>query len=217
MSEVASSTSSAGTVRSNRLLSSVDRFFRISERGSSFRCELLAGLTTFSTLSYILVVNPMIMSASGMDYGALITATAVVGAVFTVMMGLWTNYPLAMAPGMGVNAYLAVQVCQGMHIPWQAALGMVFYSGILFMIVSVTGIRRKILESFPDNFKKTVGAGIGFFIAFLGLKNARIIVPNPHSIVALGQFSSPIVLLGFAGILLAIVLVYRRVPGALVI
>jgi adenine/guanine/hypoxanthine permease len=203
--------------RQNAAVRALDRIFAFSSRGSNVQTEILAGLTTFSTLSYVLVVHPLILSQAGMDRGALITVTALASVIFTVVMGLRTNYPLAMAPGMGVNAYIAVQVCQGMHIPWQAALGMVFYSGVLFMIVSVTGIRRKILESFPDNFKKTVGAGIGFFIAFLGFKNARIIVPNPHSIVALGQFSSPIVLLGFAGILLAIVLVYRRVPGALVI
>jgi AGZA family xanthine/uracil permease-like MFS transporter len=203
--------------RQNAAVRALDRIFAFSSRGSNLQTEILAGLTTFSTLSYVLVVHPLILSQAGMDRGALITVTALASVIFTVVMGLRTNYPLAMAPGMGVNAYIAVQVCQGMHIPWQAALGMVFYSGVLFMIVSVTGIRRKILESFPDNFKKTVGAGIGFFIAFLGFKNARIIVPNPHSIVALGQFSSPIVLLGFAGILLAIVLVYRRVPGALVI
>ena len=195
----------------------LDRFFQFSARGSSLKTEMLAGVTTFSTLSYVLVVHPMILSAAGMDRGALITVTALVAAIFTVAMGLRTNYPLAMAPGMGVNAYLAVQVCQGMHIPWQAALGMVFYSGILFLIVSLTGIRRKILESFPDNFKKTVGAGIGFFIAFLGLKNAQIIVGDPHALVALGSFTSPVVLLGFGGIVLAIALVYRRVPGALVI
>ena len=203
--------------RQNAAVRALDRIFAFSSRGSNVQTEILAGLTTFSTLSYVLVVHPLILSQAGMDRGALITVTALVSVIFTVVMALRTNYPLAMAPGMGVNAYIAVQVCQGMHIPWQAALGMVFYSGILFMIVSVTGIRRKILESFPDNFKKTVGAGIGFFIAFLGFKNARIIVPNAHSIVALGQFSSPVVLLGFAGILLAIVLVYRRVPGALVI
>ena len=152
-----------------------------------------------------------------MDRGALITVTAVVSALFTLIMALRTNYPLAMAPGMGVNAYVAVQVCQGMHIPWQAALGLVFYSGILFLIISVTGIRRKILDSFPESFKKTVGTGIGFFIAFLGLKNAHIIIANPGSMVALGHFNSPEVLLGFGGILLACGLVYRGVPGALVI
>jgi AGZA family xanthine/uracil permease-like MFS transporter len=197
--------------------SGLDRYFSFSSRGSTFGTEILAGLTTFSTLSYVLVVNPLILADAGMDRGALITVTALVAALFTLIMALRTNYPLAMAPGMGVNAYVAVQVCQGMHIPWQAALGMVFYSGILFLIVSVTGIRRKILDSFPDNFKKTVGTGIGFFIAFLGLKNAHIIVGNPLALVSLGHFTSPTVLLGFGGILLAIALVYRRVPGALVI
>jgi AGZA family xanthine/uracil permease-like MFS transporter len=195
----------------------LDRYFQYSSRGSTFWTEILAGLTTFSTLSYVLVVNPLILSEAGMDRGALITVTAVISALFTLIMALRTNYPLAMAPGMGVNAYIAVQVCKGMHIPWQAALGLVFYSGLLFLIVSLTGIRRKILDSFPDNFKKTVGTGIGFFIAFLGLKNAHIIVANPGSLVSLGQFTSPVVLLGFGGILLAVALVYQRVPGALVI
>ena len=101
----------------------LDRFFQFKRQGSNVRTEVLAGLTTFSTLSYILVVNPMIMAQSGMDHGALITATAVVGAIFTIIMGLWTNYPLAMAPAMGINALIAIQVCQQMHIPWQAALG----------------------------------------------------------------------------------------------
>lgn len=201
----------------NAFVRRLDRYFSFSSRGSTFGTEILAGLTTFSTLSYVLVVNPLILADAGMERGALITVTALVAALFTVIMGLRTNYPLAMAPRMGVNAYVAVQVCQGMHIPWQAALGMVFYSGLLFLAVSATGLRRKILESFPDNFKKTVGTGIGFFIAFLGLKNAGIIAANPLSLVSLGSFASPVVMLGFAGVLLAIALVYRRVPGALVI
>ena len=201
----------------NGFVRMLDGFFLFSARGSSLQTEMLAGLTTFSTLSYVLVVHPLILSEAGMDRGALITVTALAAAIFTVVMGLRTNYPLALAPGMGVNAYVAVQVCQGMHIPWQAALGMVFYSGILFMIVSLTGLRRRILDSFPDNFKSTVAAAIGFFIAFLGLKNAKIVVADPHSLVKLGEFASPIVLLGFGGIVLVIVLVYRRVPGALVL
>jgi AGZA family xanthine/uracil permease-like MFS transporter len=197
--------------------SAVDNFFQYSSRGSNLRTEILAGVTTFSTLSYVLVVHPLILSGAGMDRGALITVTALAAAIFTVIMGLRTNYPLAMAPGMGVNAFVAEQVCQGMHIPWQAALGMVFYSGILFMIVSLTGIRQKIIESFPASFKKTIGGGIGFYIAFLGLRNAKIIVSNPRSIVSMGDFSSATVLLGLAGILVAIILVLRKVPGALVI
>ena len=205
------------TIAFSRPREALDRFFQFSRRGSNLRTEILAGITTFGTLSYVLVVHPLILSASGMDRGALITVTAVAAAIFTVIMGLRTNYPLAMAPGMGVNAFVAVQVCQGMHIPWQAALGMVFYSGVIFMLVSVTGIRRTIIDSFPASFKKTVGAGIGFYIAFLGLKNAGMVVANPRSIVSMGDLTSPTVVLGFAGILLAVILVLRKVPGALVI
>jgi len=174
-------------------------------------------MTTFSTMSYVLVVHPLVLSAAGMDRGALITATALIAAIFTVIMGLHTNYPLAMAPGMGVNAYVAVQVCQGMHVPWQAALGMVFYTGILFMIISLTGVRQKIMEAFSPSFKKIVGAGIGLFIAFLGLKNAGIIVANPRSIVGLGNMASPTVLLGLGGVILTIIFIIRKVPGALIL
>jgi AGZA family xanthine/uracil permease-like MFS transporter len=195
----------------------LDRFFHYHDRGSTFWTEILGGLATFSTLSYVLVVHPLILSEAGMDRGALISVTALAAAIFSVVMGLRTNYPLAMAPGMGVNAYIAVQVCQGMHIPWPAAIGMVFYSGLLFLLVSATGIRRKLIESFPGSFKKTVGAGIGLFIAFIGLKNAGIIVADPHSIAALGNFSSARVLLGFGGILATVILVNRGVRGALII
>jgi AGZA family xanthine/uracil permease-like MFS transporter len=194
-----------------------DSIFQYRERGSTFWTEVLGGLATFSTLSYVLIVHPLVLSEAGMDRGALITVTALAAAIFTVIIGLRTNYPLAMAPGMGVNAYVAVQVCQGMHIPWQAAIGMVFYSGLLFLLVSVTGIRRKLIESFPPSFKKTVGAGIGLFIAFIGLKNAGIIVANPHSIAALGNFGSARVLLGFAGIVATVIMVNRGVRGALIL
>jgi AGZA family xanthine/uracil permease-like MFS transporter len=200
-----------------RPTSVLDSIFQYRERGSTFWTEVLGGLATFSTLSYVLIVHPLILSEAGMDRGALITVTALAAAIFTVIMGLRTNYPLAMAPGMGVNAYVAVQVCQGMHIPWQAAIGMVFYSGLLFLLVSVTGIRRKLIESFPASFKKTVGAGIGLFIAFIGLKNAGIIVANPHSIAALGNFGSARVLLGFAGIVVTVIMVNRGVRGALIL
>lgn len=195
----------------------LDQWFGFTARGSTVRREVLAGLTTFSTLSYILIVNPMILAASGMDFGALITVTAVVAAIFTVLMGLRTNYPLALAPAMGTNAYIAVQVCQGMHIPWPAALGLGFYSGILFFLISVTGLRQKIIEAFPTSFKRIIGSGIGFFIAYLGLKNAGLIVANPASIVGLGDFSSPTAILGFFGIIATLVLVYRKVPGALIL
>src|SRR6202453_3636963 len=195
----------------------LDHYFQFSSRGSDLRTEILAGVTTFSTLSYVLVVHPLILSAAGMDRGALMLLPAPPAALFTVVKWGRTNYPLVMAPGLGVNAYVAVQVCQGMHIPWQAAIGMVFYSGLLFLLVSVTGIRRKLIESFPASFKKTVGAGIGLFIAFIGLKNAGIIVANPHSIAALGNFGSARVLLGFAGIVVTVIMVNRGVRGALIV
>jgi AGZA family xanthine/uracil permease-like MFS transporter len=195
----------------------LDKFFEISKRGSTIKIELVAVLTTFSTMSYVLIVHPLVLSAAGMDRGALITATAVIAAVFSAAMGLRTNYPLAMAPGMGANAYIAVQVCQGMHVPWQAALGLVFYMGILFMVISMTGIRQKIIQSFPASFKKIVGAGIGLFIALLGLKNAGIVIASPRTIVGLGNFTLPSVELGFFGILLTIVLVIRKIPGALIL
>ena len=179
--------------------------------------EVLAGLTTFSTLSYILIVNPLIMAHSGMDHGALITITAVVGAIFTVIMGLWTNYPLAMAPAMGVNALLAIQVCEMQHVPWQAALGFVFYAGVLFFILSITGARQIMIEAFPQPFKKIIGAGIGMFIAYTGVKNGGLIVPNATQVSQLGSFSSPLVLVTFFGIMITLAMVCRRVPAGLVL
>jgi AGZA family xanthine/uracil permease-like MFS transporter len=195
----------------------LDRFFQFKAQGSNVRTEILAGLTTFSTLSYILVVNPMIMAQSGMDHGALITATAVVGAVFTIIMGLWTNYPLAMAPAMGINALIAIQVCLQMHIPWQAALGFVFYSGIIFFVVSVTGLRKAIIDSFPEFYKKVIVAGVGFFIAFLGLRSGGLIVAAPGAFVGLGKLTSPLCLMAFFGIILTAIAIVRKIPGALIL
>lgn len=200
-----------------RAADTLDRVFGFKALGSNVRTEVLAGLTTFSTLSYILIVNPMIMAVSGMDHGALITATAVVGAIFTIVMGLWTNYPLAMAPGMGINAVLAIQVCKGMGVPWPAALGLVFYSGVIFFIVSVTGLRKAVIDSFPEFYKKVISAGIGLFIAFLGLRQGGLLVSSPETFVGLGDFTSPLVILAFLGIILTSVAVQRRVPGALVL
>jgi AGZA family xanthine/uracil permease-like MFS transporter len=194
----------------------MDRHFNISLRGSSLKTEVLAGVTTFSTMSYALVVSPLVLSQTGMDRAALITTTAIISALFCIVMGLWTNYPLAMAPGIGSNVFVAVQVCQTMHIPWQAALGMVFYAGILFLIVSITGLRQSIMNAFPAAFKKMISGGIGLFLAFVGLKNAGILVANPRSIVGLGNLSSPSVWLALIGIVVVFALVVRGVPGALI-
>jgi len=194
----------------------MDERFHFSDRGSTFKTEIIAGLTTFSTMSYVLVVHPLVLSQAGMDRAALITSTAIISALFCVTMGLWTNYPLAMAPGMGANVFIAIQVCQTMHVPWQAALGLVFYAGVLFLLVSVTGLRQSIMNAFPATFKKSISAGIGLFLAFVGLKNAGILVASPRSLIGLGHISSPPVLLSLIGIVVVFALVSRKVPGALI-
>ena len=195
----------------------LDRRFCISERGSTLGREVIAGLAVFTTMSYVLVVNPLILSQAGMDFRGLITVTAVAAAVFSALMGLWSNYPLALAPGMGVNVFFAVQICKGMGIPWQSALGLVFYSGILFFIISVTGLRQKLMEAFPDELKAAITTGIGLFIAFVGLRNAGIIIAHPSNLVGMGDLFSPLPLLGLGGLILALILLIRRVPGALIL
>lgn len=202
--------------RSQRILLWLDKQFQYSSRGSSFKSEIIAGLATFSTMSYVLVVSPLMLSEAGMERGALITSTAIISALFCVVMGLWTNYPLAMAPGLGSIVYVSVQVCQTMHIPWQAALGLVFYAGVLFLLISITGLRESVMNAFPSTFKKTISAGIGLFLAFVGMRNAGILVASPRSLVGLGHLSSPPVLLALVGIVVVFILVARRVPGALI-
>jgi AGZA family xanthine/uracil permease-like MFS transporter len=202
---------------SHPLLARLDRRFEVSARGSNFSREIFAGLTTFTTMSYILVVHPHILAAAGMDLPGLITVTALAAAIFSILMGLWSNYPIALAPGMGVNVFFAFQVVLAMHIPWPSALGLVFYSGLLFFLLSVSGLRQKILDAFPNELKAAISAGIGLFIAFVGLRNAGIIVADAQGLVTLGNIFQPVPLLGLLGIVLATVLLLRRVPAALII
>jgi AGZA family xanthine/uracil permease-like MFS transporter len=199
-------------------VSRVARFFRIAENGSSLRTEVLAGFTTFATMSYVLAVHPRILAATGMDFRAVITVTALAAAAFTVLMGLVTNYPLALAPAMGVNAFFAYQICLGLKVPWPAALGLVFYSGILFLVLSLSGLRQKLIESFPEPLKKAIIAGIGLFIAFIGFKNSGIIVSSPAPLlVGLGDMHAPSVVLAFIGLVLTCLLMVRRFKGAMII
>jgi adenine/guanine/hypoxanthine permease len=195
----------------------LDKRFEISARGSSLAREIVAGITTFTTMSYVLVVHPKVLAAAGMDAAQLITVTALAAAIFSILMGLWTNYPIACAPGMGVNAFFAYQVCLGQGIPWPSALGLVFYSGLFFFALSVSGVRQKIIESFPPSLKGALTGGIGLFIAFIGLKAGGLIVANPKTFVTLGDFTSPSTLLTFFGIALAVILLVWRVRGALII
>ncbi|MBV8142995.1 MAG: NCS2 family permease [Verrucomicrobia bacterium] len=195
----------------------LEHFLSLKEHQTSVSQEVVAGLTTFAAMAYILAVNPGILSTTGMDKGALITATALASGVMTMVMALATNYPIALAPGMGLNAFFAFTVCGAKGIPWQAALGLVFYSGLIFFALSVTGLRKRIVEAIPIELKLAITAGIGFFIAFIGLKNGDVVVANPATFVALGDLSKPGPLLVVAGIIATAILVARKTPGAIVL
>lgn len=195
----------------------LESFFQLKENGTNVRRELTAGLTTFAAMAYILAVNPSILSAAGMDKGALITATALASALMTLAMALMTNYPLALAPGMGLNAFFAFTVCGAMKIPWPAALGMVFWGGVLFLLLSLTGVRQKLVEAIPMELKLAITCGIGLFIAFIGLKNGGIVVGNPATFVGLGNFHAPGPWLVIGGLILTATLVARKVKGAVVL
>jgi AGZA family xanthine/uracil permease-like MFS transporter len=195
----------------------LERLFRLKENGTTPGRELMAGLTTFAAMAYILAVNPDILSNAGMPREALITATALGAALATLLMAALTNFPLACAPGMGINAFFAFTICLGMGIPWQSALGLVFINGFIFLLLSVTGVRERILKALPLPLKIAVSAGIGLFIAFIGLQNGGLIVANPATMVSLGDLSSPPVALFGVGILLTCVLVARRIPGAIIL
>ncbi|HEY0794047.1 MAG TPA: NCS2 family permease [Chthoniobacterales bacterium] len=195
----------------------LQRFFALPEHGTTVSREVVAGLTTFAAMAYILAVNPLILSTTGMDKGALITATGIASAVMTLTMALATNYPIALAPGMGLNAFFAFTICASKHVPWQAALGLVFYGGVIFMLLSVSRLRQRIVEAIPLELKLAISAGIGFFIAFIGLKNGGVIVASPATFVTLGDFSQPGPWLVVLGTILTAVLVIRRVPGAIIL
>jgi adenine/guanine/hypoxanthine permease len=195
----------------------IERFFELTRHGTTVRREVIAGITTFAAMAYILAVNPGILSIAGIDKGALITATALASAIMTVVMALATNYPIALAPGMGLNAFFTFGICLGANIPWPAALGLVFYSGVLFFLLSVTGVRQRLLSAIPHELKLAITCGIGLFIAFIGLKNGGVIVADKATFVTLGSFRDPAPLMVLGGTTLAAVLVWRRVPGAIVL
>ncbi|HRG56886.1 MAG TPA: NCS2 family permease, partial [Lacunisphaera sp.] len=195
----------------------LNRLYKLDQNGTTVGRELAAGATTFAAMAYILAVNPAILSAAGMPPAALITVTALTAAVSTLLMGFLTNSPLALAPGMGINAYFAFTICLGLGVSWQSALGLVFVNGVIFLGLSVTGVREKIIAAIPHQLKLAITCGIGLFIAFIGLKNGGIVVASPATFVTHGDFGSPGVLLCFGGILLTAVLVARRVPGAIIL
>lgn len=195
----------------------LDKFFNITKQGSTLRTEVVAGITTFMTMAYILAVNPDILSATGMDKGAVFTATAISAIIATLVMALVAKLPFALAPGMGLNAFFAFTVVLGMGYSWQFALTAVFLEGIIFLLLTAFNIRELIVNSIPLNLKHSVSVGIGLFIAFIGLKGAGVIVDNPATLVSLGDMKSPSVIVGLIGILVTGVLFARNVKGSLLI
>ena len=195
----------------------LEQYFSLQKNQTTVRQEFLGGLTTFMTMAYIVVVNPQILAQTGMPAEGVVFATCMSAAVATLVMGLYANYPIALAPGMSLNAYFTYSVCLGMHIPWQTALGVIFFSGVLFILVTVTKVREQIVNGIPDCLKHSTAAGIGMFIAFVGLRNAKLVVANPATFVALGNFSDREVQVACFGILLTLVLMVRKVNGSILL
>ncbi|MBE0490666.1 MAG: NCS2 family permease [Sulfurospirillum sp.] len=192
-------------------------FFKLKQHGSDVKTEITAGFTTFLTMMYIVPVNAIIMSKTGMDFGALVTATALITIFSTVLNGLWANTPIAMSVGMGLNAYFTFGLVLGMKIPWQSALGIVFISGILFLALSFTKFRVWIMQSVPHDLRRAISAGIGSFIAFIGLKEMGMVVANPAVLVGLGDFSNSNVLLGVVGLILVFGFFAWHIKGAFIL
>src|SRR5690554_3915356 len=195
----------------------LEKFFQLKKNKTSVKTEILAGITTFMTMAYILAVNPDILSATGMDKNALFTATALAAGIATLVMALVAKLPFALAPGMGLNAFFAFTVVLGMGYSWQFALTAVFLEGIIFLILTAFNIREIIVNAIPLTLKHAISVGIGFFIAFIGLQNAGIIVDNPATLLGLGDMGSPSVLIALGGIVLTAILLALKVKGALLI
>ena len=195
----------------------LESFFKLKEHGTDVRTEVIAGFTTFLTMAYIVIVNPAILSLTGMDFNAVFVATCLAAALGTGIMALVANYPIALAPGMGLNAYFTFTVVQGMGVPWQAALGAVFISGIVFLAVSLFKVREAIVNAIPQSLKFAISAGVGLFLAIIALKNAGVVADHPATLVTLGNLHDPKVLLAILGFFIIVALEYRRVHGSIII
>ncbi len=200
-----------------RLLNS---YFELDKNKTDIKTEFVAGVTTFTTMAYIIFVNPAILSSpvgAQMDFSSVAAATCIAAALASLLMGLLANYPIALAPGMGLNAYFSFVICGKMGIPWQTALGIVFTSGVIFTILSASKIREIIVNSIPESLKLASAAGIGIFIAFIGLKSSGLVVSDPNTFVTLGALHSPPVLLSLTGLIILISLSARKIKGSILI
>ncbi|MBB5334927.1 NCS2 family permease [Pectinatus brassicae] len=189
--------------------------FKFNERNTTLSTEILAGITTFVSMSYIIIVNPSVLNKTGMDFHGVFVATILASIVGTLIMGLIANYPIAIAPGMGMNAYFAFVIVLGMGIPWQSALGSVFIASVIFLLLSLTGFRQSLIEAIPISLKAGISGGIGLFIAFIGMQNAHLVVASPATIITLGNFSEPVAYMSILGLIVTIILLVNDVPAAI--
>ena len=195
----------------------LERLFKLSENRTDFKTEVLAGFTTFLTMCYIIIVNPDILSLTGMDFGAVFVATCLAAAIGCFVMGLIANYPIALAPGMGLNAYFTFSVCLGMGVNWQVALAAVFVSGLIFISISLFKIREAIVNAIPMSLKFAIGGGIGLFLALVGLQKSGIVVYKEATIVGLGDITQPSVLLVLLGFFMIVIMHHFKIKGAIII
>ncbi len=194
----------------------MNNFFHLKDKNTTVKKEIFAGITTFLTMYYIVLVNPAILSATGMDKGALITVTALSAFIGTIIVALWANVPFAMAPGMGLNAYFTYTLVLGQKLNWQTALGVVFLSGVFFLILTLVGIRQKIVNAIPKSLRIAISSGIGLFITFIGFKNLGLIVDSPATLVTVGKLTTTVTL-GLIGVIIISVLEIKKVKGSILI
>lgn len=195
----------------------LEKFFKLKENNTTIQTELIAGFTTFITMAYIIFVNPQMMSTAGMDQGASFVGTCIAASIACILMGLYANWPIGLAPGMGLNAFFTYTVVGEMGYTWEIALGAVFIAGILFWFMSITPVRQWMLESIPLNLRVAMGAGVGLFIGLIGLKNGGIIVPNEATLLSMGNILLPETILAMLGFLVIAILAIRKVRGAILI
>lgn len=196
-------------------MKNIAKYFQFEQLKTNFKTEIIAGITTYISMVYIMFVNPNVLGASGMDKGAIFTATALASAIGCFLMGILANYPIASAPALGINAFFAYSVVIGMKVPWQTALAGVFVASLIFLLITIFKLRELIINAIPADLKHAISAGIGMFVAFLGLSQGGLVVANPDTMVGLGSFTTPTTWITVFGLVITIILMVRRVPGAI--
>lgn len=202
-------------LRGSNDVSFLERYFKLQENKTTVKTEVMAGITTFLTMAYIIAVNPEFLSATGMDKGAILTSTCIAAGLTTILMGVYANLPFALASGMGLNAFFAFSVCIGMKVPWQVALTAVFFEGIIFIVLSLTKVREMVVNSIPTTLKIAVSAGIGLFIALIGFENAKIVINDDATLITLGKMTDPRAVICMLGVIVIAIMTYKNIKGAI--